>query len=366
MKRLLALVAAFTFAIIATPVAHASTTIYLTEPTHRQLDGKFIDDDLATSLSFTGRLGELVFNPPTGERTWVIDPALIEDVNAMAAGYTLTSGAAGSGELTAKSWLAQLKLDTRADSIEAMAYGNPSSYWVGQLSPHEANYLLTISQSRLTTLLGVDVTNAAAYHSASHFYLSTPDINSLKDDAAQFAATASYIDPTKIDVSRLALIRILNPDLTKDRREYLIRDLTSAAYAQMHLVHLGPGKFTVTSAHQDLPITLTNGFPTDVKVNLYVIPTNLKVQVGSLPQVVIQANSKIQVMVPITVLTSGTSGLNVELTSTHGNLLGDSVIYPLQLSVISPIATWVTTGAAIVLFIAATIQSIRRIRRRQR
>ena len=84
MKRLLALVAAFTFAIIATPVAHASTTIYLTEPTHRQLDGKFIDDDLATSLSFTGRLGELVFNPPTGERTWVIDPA--------GAGYSIFGG----------------------------------------------------------------------------------------------------------------------------------------------------------------------------------------------------------------------------------------------------------------------------------
>jgi len=366
MKRLLALLAAITITFIAAPVAHANTTIYLTEPSHRQINGEFIDDDLTNSLSFTGRLGQLVFNPPTGERTWVIDPALIDDVTAMASGYTLTSGSAGTGELAAKSWLAQLKLDTRTDTILAMAYGNPSAYWVSQLSPHDANYLLSISQSRLTTLLGVDVTSAATYHSNSHFYLSQADINSIKDDASQFAATASYIDPTKIDTSRLALIRILNPDLTKDRREYLIRDLTSAAFAQMHLVHLGPGKFTVTSAHQNLPITLTNGFPLDVKVNLYVIPTNLKVEVGSLPQVVIPAKSKIQVMVPITVLTSGTSGLNVELTSTHGNLLGDSVIYPLQLSVISPIATWFTTGAALVLFIAATIQSIRRIRRRQR
>ena len=366
MKRLLALLAALTITFIATPVAHASTTIFLTEPSHRQISGEFIDDDLANSLSFTGRLGELIFNPPTGDRKWVIDPALIEDVTAMAGGYTLTSGVAGSGELAAKSWLTQLKLDIRTDSVAAMAYGNPSSYWVSQLSPHYANYLLTISQSRLSILLGVDVASAATYHSNSHFDLSSIDISSLKDDANQFAATASYIDPTKIDTSRLALIRILNPDLTKDRREYLIRDLTSAAFAQMHLVHLATGKFTVTSAHQNLPITITNGFPSDVKVNLYVIPTNLKVEVGTLPQVIIPAKSKIQVMVPITVLTSGTSGLNVELTSTHGNLLGDSVIYPLQLSVISPIATWFTTGAALLLFIAATIQSIRRIRRRQR
>jgi Family of unknown function (DUF6049) len=366
MKRLLALLAALILTFIATPVAHAGTTIFLTEPSHRQINGDFIDDALADSISFTGRLGQLVFNPPAGERTWVIDPALVEDVTAMAGGYTLASGVAGTGSLAAKSWLTQLKLDTRTDPVLAMAYGNPSSYWVNQLSPHEANYLLTISQSRLSTLLGINVPSAAAYYSNSHFSLSSADVNSLKDDASQFAATASYIAPTNIDLSRLALIRILNPYLTADRRGYLIRDFTSAAFAQMHLVHLGQGKFTVTSTHQNLPITLTNGFPTDVKVNLYVIPTNLKVEVGSLPQVVIPAKSKIQVMIPITVLTSGTSGLNVEITSTHGALLGDSVIYPLQLSVISPVATWFTTGAALVLFIAATFQSIRRIRRRQR
>ena len=71
-------------------------------------------------------------------------------------------------------------------------------------------------------------------------------------------------------------------------------------------------------------------------------------------------------MVPVEVLTSGTSGLAVEVIGINGAVLGDQVIYPLKLSVISPIATWVTTGAAILLFIAATIQSIRRIRKRQK
>ncbi|HEY4898171.1 MAG TPA: DUF6049 family protein, partial [Candidatus Nanopelagicaceae bacterium] len=169
-----------------------------------------------------------------------------------------------------------------------------------------------------------------------------------------------------IDTYRLGLIKILNPDLTKYRREYLIRDLTSSAYLQMHLIHLSPGKFTITSAHQNLPMTLSNGFPSDVKVNLTVIPTNFKVEVGNLAQQVIPAKSKIQIMVPVTVLTSGTSGLYVEITTTRGGVLGDPVTYPLKLSVISPIATWFTTGAAILLFIAASIQSIRRIKRRKR
>jgi len=370
MKGLIRIIGSAALLLLSTPfmtaTAQASQTIIVTEPTHQQISGEFIDDDLTSSLAVTGRLGSLVFDPPAGTRTWIIDPALIEEVKTMASGYTLTSGTAGTGSAIAKSWLNQLERVTKFDRIVALAYGNPSKYWVSQLSPHEVNYVLNISVKRLSDLLGQVVDPTAIYLSHSQFSLSNADISTIKTDSTYFAQTASYVDPKAIDTYRLALIKILNPSIEKDRRDYLVRDYTRTAYAQIHLVHLSPGKFTVTSSHQNLPITLTNGFPNSVKVNLYAIPTNLKVEVGSLAQVVIPAQSKIQVMVPITVLTSGTSGLNVEMTSVSGNLLGDSVIYPLQLSVISPIATWFTTGAAIVLFLAATVQSIRRIRRRQK
>jgi hypothetical protein len=39
------------------------------------------------------------------------------------------------------------------------------------------------------------------------------------------------------------------------------------------------------------------------------------------------------------------------------------VFYPVTLKVISPVATWITTGSAIVLFLSALVQSFRRIRR---
>jgi len=366
MKRAFVFLATLMLTFISFPIAQASSTILLTEPTHRQINGEFIDDALAASLGVTGRLGQLVFTPPAGTRTWVIDPALIEDVESMSKGYTLTSGVAGVGQLVAKSWLSQLTADIRFANVEAMAYGNPSSYWVSRLSPHEVNYVLSISRSRLQVLLGQVTALPARYQSHSEFAISSPDIATINEAAAYFSQTAKYIDPTSIDTYRLALIKILNPELTKDRRAYLIRDLTATAYDQIHLVHLSPGKFTVTSTHQNLPITLTNGFPSDIKVNLSVIPSNFKVTIGNLPQFLIPAKSKIQVMVPLTVLTSGASELTVELTTTNGDVLGDPVTYPVALSVISPIATWFTTGAAIVLFIAATIQSIRRIRRRQR
>ncbi len=365
MKRTWAALAIITLALLSVPTAQAGTTILLTEPTHREFNGVFIDDELANSLGVTGRLGNLVFNPPSGMRSWWIDPALIEEITAMANGYTLISGTAGVRQLIAKSWLTQLNLVSKSDNVTALAYGNPSSYWISRLASHEANYVLTISQQRLSKLLDRTVGAAFSYHSHSQFVISNSDILSLKSDSTYFAQTSSYVDPATIDTFRLALIKILNPTLTLDRREFLIRDLTSVAYAQIHLVHLSSGKFTVTATHQNLPITVTNGFPTNIKINLYVFPTNLKIQVGNLQPILIPANSKVQVMVPITALTSGTSGLSVELTTSHGDLVGDQILYPLKISVISPVATWFTTGAAILLFLAATIQSVRRIRRRK-
>jgi hypothetical protein len=366
MKRLLALVAIVSITFISLPTAQASTTILLTEPTHRQMNGQFVDDELATSLGVAGRLGALIFNPPSGMQKWIIDPALIEEVTAMSNGYTLTSGAPGSGQLFAKSWLTQLQMVTKFQRVVATAYGNPNLTWLKRLSPHEVNYLLSISDKRLTALLGEPVEPATAYPSTKWFGLSSSEVTVIEHDAQNFSQTASYIDPATIDDSRLALVKILNPDLTPARREFLIRDFTAAAFAQMHLVHLSPGKFTVTSTHQKLPITISNGFPNQIKVNLSVIPTNLKVVVDDIPVITLPGKSKVQIMVPITVLTSGTSGLNIEITSNHGDLLGDPIIYPLNLSVISPVATWLTTGAAILLFAAATVQSIRRIRRRRR
>ena len=113
---------------LALPVAHASSITLLTEPTHRQINGQFVDDELATSLGVAGRLGKLVFDPPTGERIWFIDPALIEEVQAMANGYTLTSGTTGTGQLFAQSWLTQLQVVTKASKVVAHAAVDQPSY----------------------------------------------------------------------------------------------------------------------------------------------------------------------------------------------------------------------------------------------
>ena len=109
-----------------------------------------------------------------------------------------------------------------------------------------------------------------------------------------------------------------------------------------------------------------NDFPKKVKIKILVSAMNGKVVVGDIADEDLAPNSKTQVLIPVQVLTSGASQLMVNLHSTTGEALGDAVIYQLSLRVISPVATWLTTAAAVVLFLSAIIQSSRRIRRRRK
>jgi len=363
MKRRSGVILALFFLLLGIPTANAATNVVLTEPTHRQIDGLFIDDDLAMTLSVTGRLGSIVFNPPKNVQTLRIDPALIEEVVAMSNGYKLTDGSDGAGQIFAQAWLAQLTQATATNDVSVIVYGNPSRYWVNRLLADEAHFVLSASTKILETLLNRPAKPVVSYHNKSQFTLTRSDIEAVNTATDNFRKTSMYVDPIKRDGYKLALMKLLNPDLPSARREYLIRDLTANAYLQLHMIYLSPGKFTVTSTHQNIPITIANKFPTSAKINLYIHPANAKIRVAPVTQEVIRGNSKIQVLIPLTVLTSGSSGIRIELRTPSGDILGEPLTYPIELSVLSPVATWITTTAAIVLFLAAIIQGIRRIRR---
>ena len=353
---------AFMSSVAFIPSSFAESTITLTSPTHQQIDGRFIDDTLATDLAPTGVLGAPIFARSSGAHIWVIDPVLVEEADTMSKGYTLVNGSAPVGQQIAKQWLDRLKTVTSYGVIYAMAYGNPSEYWINRLSPHEKSYVLAVAQTRLALLLGHPVLEATQYQSNNNFFLKSADINNVAADSKIFQITSAYIDPTLIDTYRLDLVKVLNPSLTPTVREYLINDLTSSATSQVQMIHLSGGKFTVTSTRQKLPITLTNDFPTPVNVVVHLEAANARVSVPTLISEQLPAKSKTQILLPIQVYSSGNSALNVTIDDAAGHAFGTPQLYPLKLSVISPVATWITTGAAILLFLAAAIQSIRRIR----
>ncbi|MBN1095443.1 hypothetical protein JKP76_04995 [Blastococcus sp. TML/C7B] len=111
----------------------------LTERTHRTASGRFADDDLAESVSPEGRLDRalsvverLPTPTPPGSATPVpdvpvtlaIDPALIEELEVMAAGPYEVPGGQGAGTDAAREFLARLRTVAAVHAVVALPYGD--------------------------------------------------------------------------------------------------------------------------------------------------------------------------------------------------------------------------------------------------
>ena len=247
--------------------------------------------------------------------------------------------------------------------IETIAYGNPTEYWVNRFTPHDREYILTVSGSRLSGLLNRYVYAPKAFESRGYFSLSSSQAKLIKVSEARIATSAGYLDSVALEDYKLSIMKLFNPGLSKTNREVLSYDLAEKINSLRDTVRLSTGKFTITSTQQKLPITITNDFPQSIKLELLVRSTNERIFVSNVEGVTVPGKSKVQVMIPVQVYTSGDSGFVVTLKNSAGVTVGQTTTYPLKIAVISPIATWITTGAAVILFGAAILQSLRRIRR---
>ena len=102
---------------------------------HRSADDTFLDDRLATDLAPGGRLAGLVDAAAATKTpiTWSIDPALVDDVQRMAAGPYVVKGprtAKGTRKprsATAAAWLNALKNASKGDPYFALPYADPDA-----------------------------------------------------------------------------------------------------------------------------------------------------------------------------------------------------------------------------------------------
>ena len=363
MKKLIALLILI---FLAPAPVHAATIIDLTEKTHRTIEGKFIDDELATLIAPTGRLGEAVYNRPNGVRTWRIDGALIDDVQLMANGYQLIDGKEGVGKDFAKAWLAKLRSASAYDEKLALPYGNPSEYWVRKLAPHSESYFLSLGADRLTKFYGYPIKQLDSYPNTSKIGLSSFQINSYKELSKALQVIGKYMDPALSENLHLRSVAIFNESLNRKERDLLAKDLGENTYEILRKIRLAPGRFTISSAKQNLPITVINDFPNPAQLTLLIGATNTRITTPDQILVKLDGKSRVQVRIPVEVLTSGDTALTVGIANEAKKRLGDFVIYPITSRVINPTATWITYIAAIILFISALVQSVRRIRKRER
>lgn len=106
----------------------------LTERTHRTASGRFTDDELAESIADEGRLDRAlgVIERLTGTSatapvlpvTLAVDPALVEELQVMAAGEYEVPGGTGSGTEAAVDYLRRLRDMAAVHPVVALPYGD--------------------------------------------------------------------------------------------------------------------------------------------------------------------------------------------------------------------------------------------------
>ena len=348
---------------ILIPNTNAAQAVKISEPTHRLSDGVFFNDLLAQKLAPSGSLGQAVYLNSQSVNNWLVDPATIDEIIAMSNGYGISDGTAPAGQEIAKSWLAQFTKVTRNKKITPITYGNPSSFWVNEIMPDQIAYLDEISKFKLESFLSRPVEKSGGAEAEKQRF-NKASVSVLKFGQRQINLLSTLLEKKQLEDNQLRLLKLLNPNLGEKLFLDLLKDYDKSISIMRAKLNVKNTKFTVTSSKEELPITVVNDYDQVVRLKLSTRAMNSKVSVAQIEEIELEAKSKKQVLLPIEVFAAGDSRLLVQLTNLENKPVGYPVYIDLKLSVISPVATWITTAAAVLLFIAALVQSVRRVRRR--
>jgi len=341
----------------------ALRSVELVERPHQLLDGRFIDDELATLLSPEGRLGSLVYTPTITQTRWFIDAALLDEVADMADGYKLANEEDGVGVEAAGAWLAQLRIASAGAIITPVVYGNPDLRLAKRLAPSELTFYQKYSADRIAFHLGRAITTDKTVFKSSTTKLSGPDRKNYTINRQAISKLSTVVDAPELELFRARLAILLSPSINGPSAEVFAQSAIDGVIQQQNKLRVNPGKYALTSESGKVPLTLVNGFTTPVKINLIFRASNIRVIVDDIREITLDPQSRTQMAVPYTVITSGATQVNAVLTNSDGKWLGPSSRLALSMTLIDSRVAWFTTAAAVLLFIGAGAQTYRRIRR---
>ena len=365
MRRLLSIFLTLFFLSAPLPFASADDVVVrITSTLHQNFTGEFRNDDLAQELTPSGRLGQLVFTPLSTSKIWVIDPALIDEVIAMSGEYKLATDAAPAGKDIAIAWLAQLKKSTAANDVVALPYGNPDIAMAKRLAPGELKIYYSYGKMVLEIALGRVVrSEATGGWSKGSSKISPLLRKSFSEDRKNLTRLSKVVNVPDVVQLRMRLGRLLSPALDAESRAYFSFNAKTAVDAQLHRLRVNPGKYQLTTEKAALPVTVINEFPIDVTVDIQMLAMNTRVVVDSFTGVKLTANSKRQLELNAFVIAPGQTIVFAQITDGQGTDVVPAASLALNATVIDPRLTWFTTGTAILLLLAAIVQSVRRVRK---
>jgi hypothetical protein len=337
--------------------------VIISGPTHREMSGKFLDDSLIEDLSFGGKLAALL-KPSTKKRTWLIDPSLIEEIIDMSDGYTVLPKIEGAGEEIATQFLVDLKYAIGDDPVYALPYGSPKISTRKKISDVEFSQVQSVSSVRLARALDRAVTAGAPPNwSETPKPLSSMNISEFRTLRKQLALLSQISNDLVISEIAIRLNTLLNPELDKKTSQSLVISFTSAVDGLAEKVRVLPGRYTLTSREEKLPVTIVNDFNAPAQVVLILKANNSRILSIADRALYLQPNSRTQVLVPVKAIASGKVELLAQLETLRGNKHQGISTLAVTIAVIGPIVGWVMAIAGTILIGAAGTRIFRRLRK---
>lgn len=342
------------FFMVPAPAVAASHTIYLATPANRNYAGEITNKNFEKSLEPNGELGKLVFDPIARPRTWIMDAALLEDVQYLV----------DKNSTLATNWLTRLKRISNRDTIYATAYGNPDVIYLQSLAPTELNFYYAVGQQHLQAVLMKNVQSEKGSGFAWKRAKIDSNVREFFNTARQeFTLLATVVNPKEIETDRARIAQLFSPQLTTKERGSLLQDFESGQQNVIGKLRIVSGRYRITTSNEKIPITVVNDFNSPVVVDLLFTPMNNRVRFPEYRRITLNAKSKIQVSVPIQTIAAGDTSVIARFENGKGKTIGANAIIDLSSTLISPAVSKFTTGAGLLLILAAVAQSVRRVRK---
>jgi hypothetical protein len=354
--------------VVFTPQAQAANdVIRITTPLNQSFTGEFRDGSLVQLLQPSGELGQLVFRSMSRDRTWIIDPALIDAIIAMTSDYTVLSEEEPIGGDVALSWLDRLKTVSARNEVISLPYGNPDIKLAKILAPSELDLYLSFGKTRLESFLGRAVTADTSHSwSIGKSRLSFTERKTYGENRRALTRLARVVKSEELSNLRARLGQLLSPNLDRESREFFTLNATEAVNEVVNKLRINSGKYQVTTSSVKLPVTVINDFDSEVVVDVSMVPINSRMVVESFKDVVIAPKSKIQLEMGVEVIAPGETVVSAYITDKSGVEVVPKALLTLNSSVIDVRVAWFTTGAAILLLLAGVAQSVRRVRKKSK
>jgi hypothetical protein len=353
-KKLIVLLFALTF--LSLPRADAAAPIIrIIDKPHTNADGSFRTNDLDVALLPTGRLGKLVYGPPSASETFVIDAALVDEIIAISQGVSPT-------KIVAENWLYRLKNTTRDNKVVALAYGNPDEKLLKRIAPSELAFYSNYAETRLEDFLQRPIIAERGW-SSGRSRLSEKFINNYSDNRRLLKGLATLTSAPEVNELRARLGVVMNPLLDGQERAYFSYNKNKAVRELANELRVISGRYQITSSGAKLPVTLVNNFETTTVVSVSLIPMNSRIHIENVNNIELAPNSRQQILVPVDVIAPGSTLVRAQFLNAKGQRVGVESQLHLTATIIDSRVAWFTTAAAVLLLLGAITQSVRRVRR---